>query len=330
MSQYHGLGTGTLLRDGRVLIAGGFGSGTSSASAELYDPATGTFSPTGSMHVPRDQQTATLLGNGRVLVAGGEDAAINGPAGNHASAELYDPTTGKFSPTGSMRVGRVGATATLLRSGKVLIAGGIAAGVRFHAVASAEIYDPASGRFSPTGSMSVARSEFTATLLQDGRVLIVGGDNDGPPAYAIAETYDPGTGKFSRTGSLVVAREDHSATLLADGRVFVAGGSLSCGVAPVGCPVPTPTTEIYNPATGKFTPAAPLSQAPRYFFSANLLGDGRVLVAFDGGAEFFDPETGQMSAWALTPGNWDSATTLQDGRVLLWGDRSLAAGLYEP
>jgi hypothetical protein len=190
--------TATLLSDGRVLIAGGFGVQggplVGLASAELYDPKTGKFSPTGSMTTARVGQTATLLSDGRVLIAGGATADII--AGKMlASAELYDPKTGTFSPTGSMITARGVQTATLLSDGRVLIAGGsdlrlIAGGsdspgdsLAGGSLASAELYDPTTGRFSPTGSMTTARVDQTATLLSDGRVLIAGGSDSSAELY---------------------------------------------------------------------------------------------------------------------------------------------------
>jgi WD40 repeat protein len=208
--------TATLLPDGRVLLAGG----RSDASAELYDPKTGTFSPTGRMETDRSYATATLLPDGRVLVAGGQVYDLHSIARSLNSAELYDPATGKFSPTGSMAATRARDNATLLSSGRVLIAGG-AGGTHGEniALASAELYDPKTGAFSPAGSMSGARYYATATTLSDGRVLLAGG------ATASADLYDPGTGTFRPTGSMSVLRATHTATLLPDGRVLVAGGS---------------------------------------------------------------------------------------------------------
>ena len=155
--------TATLLPNGHVLIAGGADAGFATlATAELYDPATGTFSPTGSMSTPRFNHTATLLPDGRVLVAGGSDNT-SAPL---ATAELYDPATGTFSPTGSMTTARAAQSATLLPNGLVLIAGGAAGRASVESVlATAELYDPATGTFSPTGSMHTPVVRPTATLL---------------------------------------------------------------------------------------------------------------------------------------------------------------------
>ena len=171
--------------------------------------ASSRFTPTGPMTVARSRHTATLLSDGRVLIAGG--VAPNGD--QLSSAELFDPRTGKFSPTGSMTTQRDSQTATLLQDGRVLITGGYDAanfpgtGIAVPGQAtpsgpwirrSAELYDPKTGTFTATGSMSAGRMDYTATLLHDGRVLIAGGsDWEEPGAFATGELYDPRTGKFS-------------------------------------------------------------------------------------------------------------------------------------
>ena len=321
--------TATLLCDGRVLIVGGANVNSNLSSAELYDPNTGRFSPTGSMGSAHLEGTATRLSDGRVLIAGGgeDKPGCGGTCVPVASAELYDPATGSFSPTGSMSKARVAATATLLRDGRVLVAGGDDIGSTYDsaaaniALASAELYDPATGRFSPTGSMGGPRAGATATLLQDGRVLIAGGMSD--TVYPTAELYDPVTGKFSPTGEMIHAMVQDTATLLQDGRVLIAGG----------LPIDGPTTapaELYDPHTGQFSETGSLKVQRPEGSTATLLLDGRVLIT--GGissegsvgqssAELYDPGTGTFgSAGSMVRGRMDhAATLLLDGRVLLVG-----------
>jgi Galactose oxidase, central domain/Kelch motif len=246
--------TATLLKDFRVLIAGGNDRVEHAvASAELYDPTTGAFTTTGSMAAARGFHTATLLSDGRVLITGGDPAAWVAPGPFIASAEIYDPTTGKFSATGSMTVGRELHAATLLTDGRVLITGGVTNPNPALSLASAEIYDPTAGTFSRTGPMTVARVYQTSTLLADGRVLIAGGCArgrgyaDNPQFLASAELYDPTSGTFTATGPMTERRTWQMATSLADGRVLMTGG--------YGDQAPLATAEIFDPTTGTFSPA---------------------------------------------------------------------------
>ena len=287
-------GTATLLQDGRVLITGGDSCGEGDhagiwASAELYDPTTGTFSLTGSMSRPRLSHAANLLPDGRVLITGGTTGpsplasqpvvlttyrTVATNAEVLKSAELYDPATGIFSPTGSMSTPRVNHTATLLQDGRVLVVG--AGDEGYDSVRSAELYDPATGRFSPTGSMKSRRWLHTATLLQDGRVLIVGGRSPKDSTYASVEVYDPSSGTFTPTGSMHSGRKSHTATLLPDGLVLVAGGEEQKDVLIPGQTLSS--VEVYDPGTGKFTPAGSMGDR-RDGHTATLLNDGRVLIA---------------------------------------------------
>jgi WD40 repeat protein len=214
--------TATLLSDGRVLIAGGFREEATSeiaiSSAEIFDPATNTFSPTADMNAPRNGHTATLLLNGQVLIAGGWDQS-----GRTSTAELYDPQTGTFEYTGSLMAPRQGLTATLLKNGKVLIAGGDSA--RNAPQLTTELYDPATKTFTPTGNLKNGRMGHTSTLLKDGTVLLVGGTSGNNAILNSAEIYDPGTGQFTLTSDANIVRYKHSAVLLEDGNVLVLGGS---------------------------------------------------------------------------------------------------------
>jgi hypothetical protein len=213
--------TATLLKSGKVLLTGGKGVGGELASAELYDPATDTFAATtGSMLTARAFHSATLLNDGTVLVTGGLDPVGDASGTPVASAEIYDPATNSFTLlSSSMSTGRFFHTATLLGSGKVLLAGG--AGNNANS-ASAELYDPAAKTFTPVGNMTVARAGHAATLMKDGRVLLAGGaDNFGGTSSKSAEIYDPGPGSFTATNPMTGARSFHSATLLNNGQVLV-------------------------------------------------------------------------------------------------------------
>lgn len=286
--------TGSALQSGKVLVAGGQLAGGAAASAELYDPDTGEFTSVGSMAIARYRHTATLLPDGTVLVAGG---ASGGTA--LATAELYDPATGAFTPTGNdMSSARIAATATLLGNGKVLIAGGAASG---STLATAELYDPATKTFTPTGSMTVPRDSHTASLLQDGTVLVAAGDctASGAPCDGFsatsAEQYDPIAETFSRTGDMRMGRSRQTATVLQNGLVLIAGGDRGQSVA---------DNELYDPATRSFTTTGEM-QVGRTAHAAVLLPSGEVLIvggdsyvgtppnvsdSYPASAELFDPQ----------------------------------------
>ena len=320
--------TSTLLPNGKVLVAGGgnLPAGTFTTtyltSAELYDPATGMWTPTGSMVTARGHHTATLLPDGKVLVAGGQNNT-----GPQASAELYDPTTGLWRATGSMSGRRVLFTATLLPNGKVLAAGGYYT----MAYASAELYDPTTEIWTGTGNLGAPRGYHTATLLPNGKVLLAGGHRSTTQGVvATAELYDPASGSWTPTGSLAQARMAHTATLLSNGKVLVAGGE---GGA---------TTELYDPASGTWTASGNLITA-RSSHTATLLSNGLVLVVggsagFSRNTERYDPATGTWSATeSLLAGRYShTATRLPDGKVLIAGglgnnNGSLAScELYDP
>jgi hypothetical protein len=183
----------TLLPNGRVLAAGGFGTNGAIATAELYDPITGAWTPTGSLQTSRGSHSATLLPNGKVLVVGGADFSGGNSTTDptRASAEIYDPATGTWTPTASLSQPRQLHTATLLPSGKVLVAGGIS---YFDGLfpTTAELYDPAIGKWSPTLPLVSGRRNHTAALLPNGKVLVAGGFNN-TDSGPTAELFDPGS-----------------------------------------------------------------------------------------------------------------------------------------
>jgi hypothetical protein len=256
--------TATHLSNGKVLITGGY-NGAYLSSAEMYDPRTGRFARASSMTTARSGHEAILLNNGKVLLVGGVGAGWT----FLASAEIYDPETGLFSRTDNMTTARESHTATLLKDGRVLITGGHK-GRRTDIIiySSAELYDLSIGRFLPAGNMSVRRHKHDATLLSDGRVLVVGGsderDRDG--AYVSAEIYDPSTGRFSAAANMNVRRYKHRGTtvLLPTGEVLVVGGS---NVA-----------ELFDPVAGVFVRIEGSMGSDRLFSAATLLRNGRVLL----------------------------------------------------
>ena len=323
--------TSTVLNNGMVLIAGGY-NGNVLASAELYNPATGTFTPTGSLKTARLYHTATLLNNGRVLIVGG-----NAENGNIlASAELYNPATGTFTPTGSLNTARELHTATMIQgamiNGMVLIAGGQGSG---GALASAELYNPTTGTFAATGSLNTARLYHTATLLNDGTVLIAGGYDNNGNISASAELYNPATATFTPTLSLNTARYRHTATLLNSGMVLIAGGEDSNGNA-------LASAELYNPAAGSFAIDGSLNTA-RILHTATLLNNGTDLMtggygssAYLTAAELNDPATETFApTGSLNIGRYlHTASLLNNGMNLIaGGDNSsgylASAELYE-
>jgi hypothetical protein len=314
--------TATLLANGKVLIAGGVQSaaqnpGATLATAELYDPATGSFSATGSMTAARRSQSATLLLDGRVLIAGGFDGSSA-----LSSTELYDPSTGTFSAAGNMIAARYGHDAILLDNGTVLFVGGSAANldaapaeiydpttgiftptgpyigsgacdfcapsvllsnglVLFTGQNPAQLYDPRSSAFSATGSSGVV-NESAATLLMNGTVLFAGGEAFG--RSSAAELYDPRLGAFVSTGSMAWRRVWHTLTLLPDGTVLAAGGETdSCATNVCSFAGSVASAELYDPTTGAFTTTGSMTAA-RETHTATVLNNGRVLVA--GGSSY--------------------------------------------
>ena len=263
--------TATLLPNGKVLIAGGSNgvNGTASAaltSAELHDPASGTWTASGSLGAGHSQHTATLLPDGKVVVAGGS----NGSSGSLASAELYDPASGTWTVTGSLAAVRNSHTATLLPNGKTLVAGGSNGSV---ALASAELYDPASGTWTATGSVATARFAHTATLLPNGKVLVTGGPSNSG-LLASAELFDPASETWTATGSLATARYLHAATLLPNGDVLVAGGVGTSGILA--------SAELYGPGPPMITSPLVATGTVGLPFTYQFTASGATLLEIPG------------------------------------------------
>jgi WD40 repeat protein len=320
--------TATLLANGKVLITGGMpcldvSGARGFASAELYDPKTGTFATTGALTVPRDWTVATLLKDGRVLVVGGDDPGTGGcttpykgPSTiSHRTADIYDPRTGQFTRVGSPLTSYP-VTATLLPDGRVVTADGDSGAI--------ETFDPTTGKFTPSGSLPRYEPDLHSTLLPDGRVLFLGLVSMSGPR---AEIYDPESRKTSSltlqlpagaTEVAKVASGPVTATTLDDGRILLCIFDY---------------LEIYDPSTGSFTAAGSVAAPGKWLMAtATLLSDGDVLFA--GGTDveidvntnqagIYDPASGFHQIGSMTTArDLQTATLLPDGTVLIAGGTS--------
>ena len=310
--------TATLLYNGKVLVVGGAGftcSGNScyaavNSTAELYDPATRTWTSAGNIE-RRAFHSATLLLDGRVLIAGGTNWGVDiGRREQVKSAELYDPLTGTWQRTANLTAIRGGNTAVLLPSGKVLVTGNLDLDPENLTEGyAAELFDPETEKWSKTGAPTILGQ---LTLLTTGKVLTVSGDG--------TELYDPATGSWSGTGKLNTIQWTSTQTALRTGQILVTGtanGVLSYA-------------ELYNPETGEWSMTGSPNATRSIWFSGTttLLADGRVLLAggYDSttpvnGEEIFDPTTGTWSFTSRlkTPRSAHTATLLPDGDVLVTG-----------
>jgi len=312
--------TAVRLLDGRVLVVGGESApGDALTSAELYDPATGTWSAAGGISMPL--VAATLLPDGKVLVLVGD------PNGGPRRAEVYDPASGIWAATGPMDPGAEEADGgfTALQDGRVLLAGRD----------GAQVYDPATETWTVTGPMARDEGLDTYTVLQDGRVLVAGDDR--------AQLYDPVSGTWTATRK----KDNHgyaaAATLLSDGKVLVAGGmtfSLPDNYDRLDL------AEVYDPVTESWSTIANMHAKTRPV-AAFLQPDGKVLVVGStylptssvvSAVEVYDPATGTWTALPVGPGiGYTHASLLSDGTVLLTGEMdgeadqpACAANLYDP
>jgi len=333
------LGNGEVLVSGGTTIRDETTETASVSAADLFNPATNTWTAAAAMNTPRQQHTATVLLSGGMLVTGGTS-----PPGNISnSAELYDPTSNTWSSAGTMSTSRYQHTASLLASGMVLVAGGNdvfspCSCTTF--VNSADLYNPATNSFTPTGALVTARYAHTATVLQNGMVLVTGGFGgptstieSGGAVLASAELYDPTTGTWTATGSMTTTRMNHTAALLSSGMVLVAGGETGTAT--------TATAEVYNPTSGTWTAVASMN-TPRQSQGMALLADATVLIVGGlndtssatigvGTAEVYDPTA---NAWTLTGAmvtarQFFVLNALSDGRILLDGGEPNASGLPE-
>ncbi len=299
------------------------------------------WTPVGSLVVNRSSHSATLLPDGKVLLA-------MGTADLSPSAELYDPSVRSCSPTGSPFLNRISPGGLRLSNNKVLVAGGVLRAGKdgkinenMDQLRSTELYDPQTREWYPSGLLNLTRQLAAFVTLQDGRVMIIGGDFDGqnaPPTgsapssiFDSCEIYDPVTQVWTVTGSLNIARFSHTATTLQDGRVLVVGGFTSALKN---------TPELYDPATGKWKLAGEPHHA-RVRHTATLLADGKVLVAGNGppnsaSAEIYDPVHDEwfLVGFLATGREGHVAVRLNDGWVLVQGglseEAASSAEIYNP
>ncbi len=305
--------TATLLKNGKVLICGGF-TGSTLSSAEIYDPSSKVFKNVRQMSVARAGHSAILLPDGKVLITGGYN-------GNYlSSTEIFNPQTQTFSAGPIMYSPRSGHTATLLNNGKILFTGGVGVGWSF--LESAELYDIQTKTFSLTGSMTTARESHTATLIKNGNVLITGGHKGRRTdikIYSSTEIYDPISEKFRLIGNMTKIRHKHDAVMLANGRVLITGGSDERDSEGAYSSV-----EIYDPVSLLFKPVQNMNLT-RYKHNATsiLLTNNNILIA--GGAnraEIYNPESGEFTIVTGSMGSqrlFSCATLLSNGQILITG-----------
>ncbi len=273
-----------------------------------------TFSATGSMNVARYGHQTILLDNGQVLAVTGDTTGAN-------TAELYNPATGTWTLTGTPAVFHEAGSATRLPNGEVLLAGGgsYTSSGSLVPTAAAELYNPSTGQWSTTGSMTSARQDHRAVLLSTGEVLVAGGEDSSFNSIASAELYNPATGTWQATASMHEGRYRPVAELLEDGTALAAGGS---DVSNGSFISQLASTEIYIPSVGQWTSNANMPSAGGGLGALSSNGD--VLVVRDA---FFTPATGTWTATGPFPNSTttigpSTATLLTTGEVLLTGFRS--------
>ena len=332
--------TATLMSNGKVLLLGGDPCGE---FATIFDTANNAFSSASRTATSRFSPAVTLLADGRVLIAGGwggqyttfADGSTTGYA-TLTSTEIYDPTSGRFTAAGNMAVGHARGTATLLPDGRVLLAGGLTSwGGGGASGNSAEVFDPATGKFTTVGPMATQRTDHTANLLGDGTVLIAGGWNghgadaaeDPPYDPLYAELFDPASGTFRLTGSMSTTRIGAKAITLSVDTVFLFGGVFTPLQNALAQPSNPAYAEMYHAAAHAFARSAlqPLLQSG---YTVTPLSSGQLLLL--GGqvagqsidtADLLNPLTGVLVSTTKlkTPRSGHTATLLADGRVLLIG-----------
>ena len=312
--------SGVQLTNGKVLVAGGIGTGGVLNSAELYDPATGLWSPTASMKMARAYQATALLPNGYVLVVGG--CTTSTCSAGTPTAEIYNPKTGQWRGAGKMSTLRYFFAATPLLDGNILVEGGCNKGDCGTVAKTAELFNPRTRTWTPTGSLKTGRDYHTATLLSDGRVLVTGGYTVQGASNSV-ELYDPLSATWSSGPGMISARALHSASALPDGRAAVAGGLVGF--------LPSDLTEVYDPVLNNWSPTGNLT-TKRAGQTALILATGQAMVI--GGYSYVRPfyfEVSSCEVFDATTNTWTLTAEMTDARdehvtVLLGNGQVLAAG----
>jgi len=319
--------TSILLQTGKVLVVGGSSIVESSyltpvATAELFDPATNTWSATGGLSTAREAGTFTLLPNGKVLASGG----VNSEGYAISSAELYNPVTGTWITTGNLPTVRSDHTATLLLDGRVLLIGG--EDDSGDPITSGQVYNPTTELWITTGSFHSIAYAPKPTLLSSGQVLVIGATESDT---SVSELYDPANHSWSATGNLPIFAYGYSTTLLANGKVLLVGGGNdgtdSYTIRYRGDYIAYREAYLYDPTLGIWTATGSLSLA-RQGVSATVLPNDKVLVSGGYGvgdnyvfpftsAEIYDPITGIWSNAPVTARRGTFTTFLTDGKVLI-------------
>jgi hypothetical protein len=308
------------LGNGKTLAAGGWNGSAYTSTAELYDPATGLWTATGSMNGIRGGESeAVLLQDGRVLLVGGSGT------GGGVNVEIYDPVAGTWSVTGSMNVSRRQFSINVLNDGRVLVAGSSAC------VSSAEIYNPATGTWTLTGSMINGRRYNVGALLTNGNVITVNGRIHDCTALGLTisettELYNVATGTWSSTGNTVIERQKHRIVTLLNGTPMVVGGGQDNLDT-------TPIAELYDVNTGTWTATGSMT-AKKADFEMKVLPNGKVIMAGGTTLGSSTNQTNTSEIYDPTAGTWSSAGTfttvryfhrsavLADGSFMIGGGNS--------
>jgi len=327
----HTFHSSTLMRDGKIFIAGDIDILNDGKVTETYDVAAGASLRGPDLLLARSNHVGVLLPNGQVLILAGSAGA----SGTTDTTEIYDPSSGTVAAGPKLPQASAFQAIAPLPDGRIIVAGGLDP-LKFRTVNTVLLYDPAVNSFNSAGVLAYGAGSSSSTLLADGRVLLAGGFDPEivkPTLIPGSQTYDPSLQQSIRSGNMSICGFGHTATLLPNGTVLVAGGAGPSPPFP-GCGYldthgPSVTMEIYDPVRGTFTPTGDMT-TPRVYHTATLLSNGKVLIVGGGSAfadvgtataEVYDPQTGVSTPTATmsAPRVGHTATLLPDGRVVIIG-----------